>query len=71
MKIFNILLLLVLAVSCSKRKVEIYRENNVSVRGGSSLVALQERMAQGDITSTEALVDSLNAAQTPEEQQAL
>ena len=36
-----------------------------------SLVTLQERMVQGNITSTSSLVDSFNAAQTPEEQQAL
>ncbi|MCG8341039.1 MAG: NACHT domain-containing protein, partial [Cytophagales bacterium] len=77
MKRSKILLLLVLALSCTKRK-EIYRANEgapgskLTVQvGGSSLRALQERMAQGDIKSTEALVDSLNAAQIPEEQQAL
>ena len=82
MKRLNILLLLLLALSCSKRKVELYGENknNVSVKGGpegargsesSQALMLQERMNKEDITSTEALVDSLNAAQTPEEQQAL
>ena len=77
MKRSEILLLLVLALSCTKRK-EIYRANEgapgseLTVQvGGSSLRALQERMAQGDIKSIEALVDSLNAAQIPEEQQAL
>ncbi|MCG8340969.1 MAG: hypothetical protein MI674_06915, partial [Cytophagales bacterium] len=77
MKRLKILLWLVLAVSCSKRK-EIYRVNEgapgselTAQVGGSSLVGLQERMAQGDIKSTEALVDSLNAAQIPEEQQVL
>ena len=74
MKRLRILLLLVLTVSCTKRNLEqpyLDLENNVSVRGRSSLVALQERMAREDITSTEALVDSLNAVQTPEEQQVL
>ena len=37
----------------------------------ASLVALHERMAQGDITSTQGLVEALHAAQTPAEQQAL
>ena len=37
----------------------------------ASLVALQALIGKGDITSTSALVDSLNAAQSPEEQQAL
>ena len=37
----------------------------------ASLRTLQARMEQGDITSTQGLVEALNAAQTPEEQQAL
>ncbi|MCG8340023.1 MAG: hypothetical protein MI674_01945, partial [Cytophagales bacterium] len=73
MKRLRILLLLVLTVSCTKRNLEqpyLDLENNVSVRGRSSLVALQKRMAQEDITSTEALVDSLNNA-PPEDQEVL
>ncbi|MCG8387071.1 MAG: hypothetical protein MJA30_16105, partial [Cytophagales bacterium] len=77
MKRSKILLLLVLALSCTKRK-EIYRANEgapsseLTVQvGGSSLRALQERMEKGDITSTESLVKAFNAAQTPQEQRAL
>ena len=73
MKRLKILLLLVLAASCSKRKVELYERNNVSVRAGSEpsqALMLQERMGQGDITSRE-VVEALNVAPTPEEQRAL
>ena len=76
MKRLKILLWLVLALSCTKRK-EIYRANEgapgskLTVQvGGSSLVGLQKRMEKGDITSTE-VVEALNVAQTPEEQRAL
>ncbi|MCG8340932.1 MAG: NACHT domain-containing protein, partial [Cytophagales bacterium] len=74
MKRLKILLLLVLAASCSKRKVELYERNNVSVRAGSEpsqALMLQERVNKEDIKSTAALVEAFNAAQTQEEQEAL
>ena len=44
---------------------------SLAATGRSASMALQERMAQVDITSTEGLVKSLNEAQIPEEQQNL
>ena len=77
MKKFTILLL-VLAVSCNKRKLDFYRENSVRLSVGQEVASGSEPsqsltaqgLACGDITSTEALVDSLNNAH-PEEQETL